>query len=64
MDAERMNQEYDRLLAKARTTGVISDPPSEEYNRLVILAAALNRPIRWQYRITRLYGDAQAQGVK
>lgn len=64
MDAERMNLEYDRLLAKARTAGVISDPPSDDYNRLVILAAALNRPIQWKYQITRLYGDAQAQGVK
>ena len=66
MNAETMNARYDRLLAKASTAGMISDPPSDEYRELCALAVALNRPIRWKTRIVRLYGDegAPAAGVR
>lgn len=61
MNTEQMVKRYERLLDKARTDGLISDPPSAEYRELCTLAAALNRPVVWRYKITRLYGDAAAQ---
>ena len=66
MNTQQMNARYDKLLARATVTGMISDPPSDEYLELCALAAALNRPIRWKTRIVRLYGDegAPAKGVR
>ena len=66
MNTEQLTKRYDRLLAKASTAGLISDPPSAEYQELCYLAVALNRPIRWSTRIVRLYGDegAPAEGVR
>ena len=60
MNTEQLTKRYDRLLAKASTAGLISDPPSDEYQELCALAVALNRPIRWKTRIVRRYGDEGA----
>ena len=66
MDAKALNARYDKLLARATVAGMVSDPPSAEYQELCYLAVALNRPIRWKTRIVRLYGDegAPAEGVR
>ena len=66
MNTQQMNARYDNLLARATVAGMVSDPPSAEYQELCYLAVALNRPIRWSTRIVRLYGDegAPAEGVR